>query len=118
MGSNTCPKQENRDRLLLCNSINGGTLLCVLCHKTSAEGDFPLVYYMKKLMLLKKSLEVISKRRKTDEIETLTSRLMIDLKTLFPDFTDEVQVTGMLLSLDKDNPPDVVALWLLQLLCP
>ena len=46
------------------------------------------------------------------EVDTLTSRL-IDrpLRPLFPDFfKDEVQVNCMLLSLDKDNPPDVVAL--------
>ena len=46
------------------------------------------------------------------EVETLTSRL-IDrpLRPLFPDFfKEEVQVNCMLLSLDKDNPPDVVAM--------
>ena len=46
------------------------------------------------------------------EFETLTSRL-IDrpLRPLFPDFfTQEVQVNCMLISLDKENPPDVVAM--------
>ena len=46
------------------------------------------------------------------EVETLTSRL-IDrpLRPLFPDFyKNEVQVNCMLISLDKENPPDVVAL--------
>ena len=46
------------------------------------------------------------------EYETLTSRL-IDrpLRPLFPDFySDEVQVNCLLLSLDKSNPSDIVAM--------
>ena len=66
--------------------------------KTYAAGKIPGGYF--------------KREGKPTEIETLTSRL-IDrpLRPLFPNFyVDEVQVNCMLLSLDKDNPPDVVAL--------
>ncbi len=91
----------------------------VLC-SVVAKGDgekkdfFPLsVHYMEKTYSAGKIPGGYFKREgKPTEIETLTSRL-IDrpLRPLFPDFfRNEVQVNCMLLSLDKDNPPDIVAL--------
>ena len=66
--------------------------------KTYAAGKIPGGYF--------------KREARPTEFETLTSRL-IDrpLRPLFPDFfTQEVQVNCMLISLDKENPPDVVAM--------
>ena len=97
-------------------SMGGTVVMCAVVTKPSAEGRdfFPLsVHYMEKTYAAGKIPGGYFKREgKPTEIETLTSRL-IDrpLRPLFPDFyVDEVQVNCMLLSLDKDNPPDVVAL--------
>ena len=97
-------------------SMGGTMVMCAVVTKPSAEGRdfFPLsVHYMEKTYSAGKIPGGYFKREgKPTEIETLTSRL-IDrpLRPLFPDFyKDEVQVNCMLLSLDKDNPPDVVAL--------
>ena len=91
-------------------------VLCSVVTKGDGEKKdfFPLsVHYMEKTYSAGKIPGGYFKREgKPTEIETLTSRL-IDrpLRPLFPDFfTNEVQVNCMLLSLDKDNPPDVVAL--------
>ena len=97
-------------------SMGGTVVMCAVVTKPSSEGRdfFPLsVHYMEKTYAAGKIPGGYFKREgKPTEIETLTSRL-IDrpLRPLFPDFyVDEVQVNCMLLSLDKDNPPDVVAL--------
>ena len=97
-------------------SMGGTIVMCAVVTKPSAEGRdfFPLsVHYMEKTYAAGKIPGGYFKREgKPTEIETLTSRL-IDrpLRPLFPNFyVDEVQVNCMLLSLDKDNPPDVVAL--------
>ncbi|MEC7859149.1 MAG: polyribonucleotide nucleotidyltransferase [Pseudomonadota bacterium] len=97
-------------------SMGGTVVMCAVVTKQSAEGRdfFPLsVHYMEKTYSAGKIPGGYFKREgKPTEIETLTSRL-IDrpLRPLFPDFfRDEVQVNCMLLSLDKENPPDVVAL--------
>ena len=91
-------------------------VLCSVVTKGDGEKKdfFPLsVHYMEKTYSAGKIPGGYFKREgKPTEIETLTSRL-IDrpLRPLFPDFfTNEVQVNCMLLSLDKDNPPDIVAL--------
>jgi|TARA_X000000950_G_scaffold85817_1_gene107952 polyribonucleotide nucleotidyltransferase len=91
-------------------------VLCSVVTKGDAEKKdfFPLsVHYMEKTYSAGKIPGGYFKREgKPTEIETLTSRL-IDrpLRPLFPDFfRNEVQVNCMLLSLDKDNPPDIVAL--------
>ena len=91
-------------------------VLCSVVTKGDGEKKdfFPLsVHYIEKTYSAGKIPGGYFKREgKPTEIETLTSRL-IDrpLRPLFPDFfTNEVQVNCMLLSLDKDNPPDVVAL--------
>ena len=97
-------------------SMGGTIVMCAVVTKPSAERRdfFPLsVHYMEKTYAAGKIPGGYFKREgKPTEIETLTSRL-IDrpLRPLFPNFyVDEVQVNCMLLSLDKDNPPDVVAL--------
>ena len=97
-------------------SMGGTVVMCAVVTKQSGEGRdfFPLsVHYMEKTYSAGKIPGGYFKREgKPTEIETLTSRL-IDrpLRPLFPDFfRDEVQVNCMLLSLDKENPPDVVAL--------
>merc|ERR1712224_757932 len=97
-------------------SMGGTVVMCAVVTKEGAEGRdfFPLsVHYMEKTYSAGKIPGGYFKREgKPTEVETLTSRL-IDrpLRPLFPDFyKDEVQVNCMLLSLDKDNPPDVVAL--------
>ena len=97
-------------------SMGGTIVMCAVVTKPSTEGRdfFPLsVHYMEKTYAAGKIPGGYFKREgKPTEIETLTSRL-IDrpLRPLFPNFyVDEVQVNCMLLSLDKDNPPDVVAL--------
>ncbi len=97
-------------------SMGNTVVMCAVVTKSSAEGRdfFPLsVHYMEKTYAAGKIPGGYFKREgKPTEIETLTSRL-IDrpLRPLFPDYyVDEVQVNCMLLSLDKDNPPDVVAL--------
>ena len=91
-------------------------VLCSVVTKGDGEKKdfFPLsVHYIEKTYSAGKIPGGYFKREgKPTEIETLTSRL-IDrpLRPLFPDFfTNEVQVNCMLLSLDKDNPPDIVAL--------
>ena len=66
--------------------------------KTYAAGKIPGGYF--------------KREARPTEYETLTSRL-IDrpLRPLFPDFySDEVQVNCLLLSLDKSNPSDIVAM--------
>jgi polyribonucleotide nucleotidyltransferase len=90
--------------------------MCAVVTKESAEGRdfFPLsVHYMEKTYSAGKIPGGYFKREgRPTEVETLTSRL-IDrpLRPLFPDFyKNEVQVNCMLISLDKENPPDVVAL--------
>ena len=97
-------------------SMGGTVVMCAVVTKESEVGRdfFPLsVHYMEKTYSAGKIPGGYFKREgRPTEIETLTSRL-IDrpLRPLFPDyFKDEVQVNCMLLSLDKDNPPDVVAL--------
>ena len=97
-------------------SMGGTVVMCAVVTKEGAEGRdfFPLsVHYMEKTYSAGKIPGGYFKREgKPTEVETLTSRL-IDrpLRPLFPDFyKDEVQVNCMLLSLDKENPPDVVAL--------
>ena len=83
--------------------------------KVNPEMDyFPLsVNYQEKYYAAGKIPGGYFKREaRPTEFETLTSRL-IDrpLRPLFPDFfTQEVQVNCMLISLDKENPPDVVAM--------
>ena len=97
-------------------SMGGTVVMCAVVTKQSSEGRdfFPLsVHYMEKAYSAGKIPGGYFKREgRPTEVDTLTSRL-IDrpLRPLFPDFfKDEVQVNCMLLSLDKDNPPDVVAL--------
>ena len=97
-------------------SMGGTVVMCAVVTKESEAGRdfFPLsVHYMEKTYSAGKIPGGYFKREgRPTEIETLTSRL-IDrpLRPLFPDYyVDEVQVNCMLLSLDKDNPPDVVAL--------
>ena len=97
-------------------SMGGTVVLCTVVTKAEEERRdfFPLsVHYMEKTYAAGKIPGGYFKREaRPTEYETLTSRL-IDrpLRPLFPDFfTNEVQVNCMLISLDKDNPPDVVAL--------
>ena len=97
-------------------SMGGTIVMCAVVTKESEAGRdfFPLsVHYMEKTYSAGKIPGGYFKREgRPTEIETLTSRL-IDrpLRPLFPDYyVDEVQVNCMLLSLDKNNPPDVVAL--------
>ena len=97
-------------------SMGGTVVMCAVVTKQSEVGRdfFPLsVHYMEKTYSAGKIPGGYFKREgRPTEVETLTSRL-IDrpLRPLFPDFyKDEVQVNCMLLSLDKENPPDVVAL--------
>ena len=97
-------------------SMGGTVVMCAVVTKESAEGRdfFPLsVHYMEKTYSAGKIPGGYFKREgRPTEVETLTSRL-IDrpLRPLFPDFyKHEVQVNCMLISLDKENPPDVVAL--------
>ena len=97
-------------------SMGGTVVLCTVVTKDEEERRdfFPLsVHYMEKTYAAGKIPGGYFKREaRPTEYETLTSRL-IDrpLRPLFPDFfTNEVQVNCMLISLDKDNPPDVVAL--------
>lgn len=97
-------------------SMGGTVVMCAVVTKESAVGRdfFPLsVHYMEKTYSAGKIPGGYFKREgRPTEVETLTSRL-IDrpLRPLFPDFyKDEVQVNCMLISLDKENPPDVVAL--------
>ena len=97
-------------------SMGGTVVMCAVVTKESEAGRdfFPLsVHYMEKTYSAGKIPGGYFKREgRPTEVETLTSRL-IDrpLRPLFPDFyKDEVQVNCMLISLDKENPPDVVAL--------
>ena len=97
-------------------SMGNTVVMCAVVTKTDDEKRdfFPLsVHYSEKTYSAGKIPGGYFKREgRPTEVETLTSRL-IDrpLRPLFPDFfKEEVQVNCMLLSLDKDNPPDVVAM--------
>ncbi len=97
-------------------SMGNTVVMCAIVTKADEERRdfFPLsVHYSEKTYAAGKIPGGYFKREaRTTEFETLTSRL-IDrpLRPLFPDFfTQEVQVNCMLISLDKENPPDVVAM--------
>jgi len=97
-------------------SMGNTVVMCVIVTKADEERRdfFPLsVHYSEKTYAAGKIPGGYFKREaRPTEFETLTSRL-IDrpLRPLFPDFfTQEVQVNCMLISLDKENPPDVVAM--------
>ena len=97
-------------------TMGGTVVLCSIVTKKSAEKRdfFPLsVHYLEKTYAAGKIPGGYFKREaRPTEYETLTSRL-IDrpLRPLFPDFySDEVQVNCLLLSLDKSNPSDIVAM--------
>ena len=97
-------------------SMGNTVVMCAIVTKTDEERRdfFPLsVHYSEKTYAAGKIPGGYFKREaRPTEFETLTSRL-IDrpLRPLFPDFfTQEVQVNCMLISLDKENPPDVVAM--------
>ena len=97
-------------------SMGNTVVMCAIVTKADEERRdfFPLsVHYSEKTYAAGKIPGGYFKREaRPTEFETLTSRL-IDrpLRPLFPDFfTQEVQVNCMLISLDKDNPPDVVAM--------
>jgi len=97
-------------------SMGNTVVMCAIVTKADEERRdfFPLsVHYSEKTYAAGKIPGGYFKREaRPTEFETLTSRL-IDrpLRPLFPDFfTQEVQVNCMLISLDKENPPDVVAM--------
>ena len=97
-------------------SMGDTVVMCAIVTKADEERRdfFPLsVHYSEKTYAAGKIPGGYFKREaRPTEFETLTSRL-IDrpLRPLFPDFfTQEVQVNCMLISLDKENPPDVVAM--------
>tara|TARA_A100000164_G_scaffold267730_1_gene239535 strand:+ start:252 stop:2309 length:2058 start_codon:yes stop_codon:yes gene_type:complete len=97
-------------------TMGGTVVLCSIVTKKPAEKRdfFPLsVHYLEKTYAAGKIPGGYFKREaRPTEYETLTSRL-IDrpLRPLFPDFySDEVQVNCLLLSLDKSNPSDIVAM--------
>ena len=97
-------------------TMGGTVVLCSIVTKKAAEKRdfFPLsVHYLEKTYAAGKIPGGYFKREaRPTEYETLTSRL-IDrpLRPLFPDFySDEVQVNCLLLSLDKSNPSDIVAM--------
>jgi polyribonucleotide nucleotidyltransferase len=97
-------------------TMGGTVVLCsIVTKKPSEKRDFfPLsVHYLEKTYAAGKIPGGYFKREaRPTEYETLTSRL-IDrpLRPLFPDFyNDEVQVNCLLLSLDKSNPSDIVAM--------
>ena len=97
-------------------SMGNTVVMCAIVTKADDERRdfFPLsVHYSEKTYAAGKIPGGYFKREaRPTEFETLTSRL-IDrpLRPLFPDFfTQEVQVNCMLISLDKENPPDVVAM--------
>ena len=97
-------------------SMGNTVVMCAIVTKHDEERRdfFPLsVHYSEKTYAAGKIPGGYFKREaRPTEFETLTSRL-IDrpLRPLFPDFfTQEVQVNCMLISLDKENPPDVVAM--------
>ena len=97
-------------------TMGGTVVLCSIVTKKSVEKRdfFPLsVHYLEKTYAAGKIPGGYFKREaRPTEYETLTSRL-IDrpLRPLFPDFySDEVQVNCLLLSLDKSNPSDIVAM--------
>ena len=97
-------------------TMGGTVVLCSIVTKKAAEkwDFFPLsVHYLEKTYAAGKIPGGYFKREaRPTEYETLTSRL-IDrpLRPLFPDFySDEVQVNCLLLSLDKSNPSDIVAM--------
>ena len=97
-------------------SMGNTVVMCAIVTKSDEERRdfFPLsVHYSEKTYAAGKIPGGYFKREaRPTEFETLTSRL-IDrpLRPLFPDFfTQEVQVNCMLISLDKENPPDVVAM--------
>ena len=97
-------------------SMGNTVVMCAIVTKADEERRdfFPLsVHYSEKTYAAGKIPGGYFKREaRPTEFETLTSRL-IDrpLRPLFPDFfTQEVQVNCMLISLDKENSPDVVAM--------
>ena len=97
-------------------SMGNTVVMCAIVTKADEERRdfFPLsVHYSEKTYAAGKIPGGYFKREaRPTEFETLTSRL-IDrpLRPLFPDFfTQEVQVNCMLISLDKENPPDIVAM--------
>ena len=97
-------------------SMGNTVVMCAIVTRADEERRdfFPLsVHYSEKTYAAGKIPGGYFKREaRPTEFETLTSRL-IDrpLRPLFPDFfTQEVQVNCMLISLDKENPPDVVAM--------
>ena len=97
-------------------TMGGTVVLCSIVTKKPFEKRdfFPLsVHYLEKTYAAGKIPGGYFKREaRPTEYETLTSRL-IDrpLRPLFPDFyNDEVQVNCLLLSLDKSNPSDIVAM--------
>ena len=97
-------------------SMGNTVVMCAIVTKADEERRdfFPLsVHYSEKTYAAGKIPGGYFKREaRPTEFETLTSRL-IDrpLRPLFPDFfTQEVQVNCMRISLDKENPPDVVAM--------
>ena len=120
MGSNTLVletgKIARQATASVIASMGNTVVMCAIVTKADEERRdfFPLsVHYSEKTYAAGKIPGGYFKREaRPTEFETLTSRL-IDrpLRPLFPDFfTQEVQVNCMLISLDKENPPDVVAM--------